>query len=201
MALPEALFPIELVERTVRRLGPGSAHVPEALTLEQQRRLVAGCRDWSGQAITARGANSRHQVTTLPSWVADLSREVLGRAARTAGSDDSEHDDWAPEGWEPDNALVTYLAPGSGLRMHRVAGGPAPVVVLSIGDACRFRLGNTVSAARPHRDVLLESGDALVYGGAARASFIGVPGIRPGTAPEWCGLAEGRLGIALTTSA
>lgn len=201
MGDPEALFPMELVERTVRNLGPGSVHVPEALTLEQQRRLVAGCRDWSGQEITARGATSRRHVTTLPDWVASLGREVLGRARRTAGPDPAGQDDWTPEDREPDSALVTYLAPGNGLRMHQVEGGPAPVVVLSIGDACRFRLGNTLSAARPHRDVLLESGDALVYGGAARASFVGVPGIRPGTSPEWCGLAEGWLGIALTASA
>ena len=192
MGPPEALFPLELVERSVRRVAPGATHVPDFLSLEQQRRLAAGCLTWPGQQITSRGATLRRHVTCVPEWVADLGREALGRGVRAAGITNTD-----PEDWDPDSALVTHFAPGSSLRMHQVKGGDAPVVVLSIGDAGQFRLGTTQSAARPHRNVLLESGDALVYGAVARASFIGVTRIRPGTAPDWCGLTEGRISIAL----
>ena len=192
MGPPEALFPLELVERSVRRVAPGATHVPDFLSFVQQRRLAAGCLTWPGQQITSRGATLRRHVTSVPEWVADLGREALGRGGRTAGFTDTDPDDW-----NPDSALVTHFAPGTALRMHQVTGGDAPVVVLSIGDAGQFRLGTTQSAARPHRNVLLESGDALVYGAVARASFIGVTRIRPGTAPDWCGLTEGRISIAL----
>lgn len=198
MALPEALFPLELVERTIRRIGPGAAHVPDALTLEQQRRLVAGCREWPGQEVTGYGAGVRRHVTSTPDWVGAIGRDVLGRAMRTAELTGPEPDDPTPGDWRPEGALVAHLATGAGMRMHQVQGGRAPVVVLSIGDACRFRLGNTRTPTRPYRDVLLESGDALVFGGPARASFIGAPALRPGTAPDWCGPTEGWLGLALT---
>lgn len=193
MGPPEALFPLELVERSMRRVAPGATHLPDHLTLEQQRRLAAGSLTWPGQQVTSRGATLRRHVTSLPAWVADLAREALGRALPAAGLSDVD-----PDAWHPDSALVTHFGPGTALRMHQVKGGDAPVVVLSVGDTGQFRLGNTQSAARPHRHVLLESGDAFVFGGVARASFIGVTRIRPGTAPDWCGLAEGRISIALT---
>ena len=193
MGPPEALFSLELVERSVRRVAPGATHVPDFLSLEQQRRLVAGCQTWPGQQITSRGATLRRHVTSVPDWVADLGREALGQGLGPAGITAVDPDDW-----HPDSALVTH-ALGSSLRMHQVtSGGDAPVVVLSIGDAGQFRLGIMQSAARPHRNVLLESGDAFVLGGVARASFIGVTRLRPGTAPDWCGLTEGRISIALT---
>lgn len=189
----EGLFPIDLVERPVRRVAPGAAHVPDFLTLEQQRRLAAECRTWAGQQITSRGASLRRQVTTVPEWVTHLAREALRRGLMTAGLTLA---DQAP--WTPDSALVTHCAPGSILRPHRIQGGGAPVVVLSVGDAGQFRLGNTESPTRPYRNILLESGDAFVYGGVARTSFVGITKIRPGTSPDWCGLTEGRIGVALT---
>jgi alkylated DNA repair protein (DNA oxidative demethylase) len=56
----------------------------------------------------------------------------------------------------------------------------APVVSLSLGDACMFRIGGT-QRRDPTRTVRLASGDALVLGGDARLAFHGVDRIMPGT--------------------
>jgi DNA oxidative demethylase len=52
----------------------------------------------------------------------------------------------------------------------------APVVSLSLGSTCRFRVGG-VSRKAPTRSLQLASGDALVLGGAARLAYHGVDGI------------------------
>jgi alkylated DNA repair protein (DNA oxidative demethylase) len=75
----------------------------------------------------------------------------------------------------------------------------APVVSLSLGDACVFRFGNTVDRKRPWTDIELESGDLFVFGGESRLAFHGVPKIRPGTAPYELGL-RGRLNLTLRES-
>ena len=73
----------------------------------------------------------------------------------------------------------------------------APVVSLSIGDACTFRFGNSDNRNRPYRDVVLESGDAFVFGGASRLAYHGVTAVHAGTAPAGCGLGAGRINITL----
>jgi alkylated DNA repair protein (DNA oxidative demethylase) len=49
----------------------------------------------------------------------------------------------------------------------------APVVSLSLGDSCLFRIGGT-KRNDPTRTLRLASGDALVLGGSARLAFHGV---------------------------
>jgi len=56
----------------------------------------------------------------------------------------------------------------------------APVVSLSLGDTCLFRVGGT-RRSDPTRSLRLASGDALVLGGEARLAFHGVDRIMPGT--------------------
>ena len=72
----------------------------------------------------------------------------------------------------------------------------APVVSLSLGDACVFRFGNTGSRNKPYKDIDLVSGDLFVFGGASRFAFHGVPRIYPGTADPRLGL-TGRLNITM----
>jgi alkylated DNA repair protein (DNA oxidative demethylase) len=70
----------------------------------------------------------------------------------------------------------------------------APVVSLSLGDACLFRIGG-IERPGPTRSIRLASGDALVLGGAARLAFHGVDRIIPGTSTL---LAEGgRINLTL----
>jgi len=70
----------------------------------------------------------------------------------------------------------------------------APVVSLSLGDSCLFRIGGR-QRGDPTRSFRLHSGDALVLGGNARLAFHGVDRIVPGTStllPE-----GGRLNLTL----
>ena len=57
-----------------------------------------------------------------------------------------------------------------------------PVVSISIGDTARFLFGG-VRRRDPVESILLESGDAFVFGGPARLRYHGVSRIVPHTAP------------------
>jgi len=70
----------------------------------------------------------------------------------------------------------------------------APVVSLSFGDTCLFRVGGH-KRSDPTHSFKLVSGDAVVLGGAARLAFHGVDRIMPGTStllPE-----GGRINVTL----
>jgi alkylated DNA repair protein (DNA oxidative demethylase) len=56
----------------------------------------------------------------------------------------------------------------------------APVLSLSLGDACLFRVGGTTRAA-PTRSFRLQSGDALALAGPSRLAFHGVDRVIAGT--------------------
>lgn len=56
----------------------------------------------------------------------------------------------------------------------------APVVSVSLGDQCLFRIGGT-ERGDPTRSLRLSSGDVVVLGGDSRLSFHGVDRIYPGT--------------------
>jgi alkylated DNA repair protein (DNA oxidative demethylase) len=56
----------------------------------------------------------------------------------------------------------------------------APVVSISLGDTALFRYGG-LTRTDPTRSLRLRSGDALVFGGAARLMFHGIDRLEPGT--------------------
>lgn len=97
-------------------------------------------------------------------------------------------------GYEPDIAIVNHYPHGAkmGLHQDRDERTDAPVVSLSLGDTCLFRLGNTRTRTRPWTDLELRSGDLLVFGGPARFAYHGVVRTLPGTADPALGL-TGRL--------
>lgn len=70
----------------------------------------------------------------------------------------------------------------------------APVVSLSLGDTCLFRLGGT-ARSDPTRSFKLASGDAFVFGGPARLAFHGVDRLYPGTSSLLAG--GGRINLTL----
>jgi alkylated DNA repair protein (DNA oxidative demethylase) len=83
----------------------------------------------------------------------------------------------------PEACLVNMYAPSARMGLHQDRDEDdfaAPVVSLSLGDACLFRIGGTTRAAST-RSLRLSSGDALVLGGEARLAFHGVDRIMPGT--------------------
>jgi alkylated DNA repair protein (DNA oxidative demethylase) len=70
----------------------------------------------------------------------------------------------------------------------------APVVSLSLGDACLFRIGGT-RRQDPTVSFRLASGDALLLGGQARLAFHGVDRIIPGSSSLLAG--GGRINLTL----
>ena len=83
----------------------------------------------------------------------------------------------------PECCLVNIYGPGARMGLHQdrdETDFSAPVVSLSLGDSCLFRIGGT-RRSDPSRTLRLASGDALVLGGDARLAFHGVDRILPGS--------------------
>ena len=79
---------------------------------------------------------------------------------------------------DPDCCLINWYGEGARMGMHRdadegEAGFAAPVVSVSLGDPARFRMGST-SRKGPTESTVLESGDVVVMGGAARLAYHGI---------------------------
>jgi len=104
------------------------------------------------------------------------------------------------EGFSPDACLVNRYEPGARMSLHQdkdegresIDAG-LPVVSISLGDTARFLFGG-VKRREPIQSMLLESGDAFVFGGPARLRYHGVSRITPGTAPAELGI-EGRFNL------
>jgi DNA oxidative demethylase len=97
----------------------------------------------------------------------------------------------------PQACLVNVYGPDARMALHQDRDEEdfaVPVVSLSLGDACLFRIGGTRRQG-PTCSFRLASGDALVLGGEARLAFHGVDRIIPGTSTL---LAEGgRINLTL----
>jgi len=127
-------------------------------------------------------------VKPLPEDLAALARRAV---ADTFGAP-------AGERYSPDAAIVNLYAPGARLGLHQDGEEPAdaPVVTISLGEACVFRLAGVDRRTSPFTDVVLRSGDLLVFGGANRRIHHGVPKLLDGTGPA-IGLPQGRLSITV----
>ncbi|MFF2328182.1 MULTISPECIES: alpha-ketoglutarate-dependent dioxygenase AlkB family protein [unclassified Streptomyces] len=202
-------------------VAPGAVHVPEWLSQERQRELVAACREWARGPVPLRhtvlpggGVMSVRtvclgwhwqpyrysrtaddvngaRVAAFPPWLAELGREALAEAY---GEDAS-----LARSYAPDTALINFYDGDARMGMHqdKEERSGAPVVSLSIGDTCVFRFGNTENRTKPYTDVELASGDLFVFGGPSRFAFHGVPKVLPGTADPATGLSRGRLNLTL----
>jgi alkylated DNA repair protein (DNA oxidative demethylase) len=83
----------------------------------------------------------------------------------------------------PEACLINYYAGGAKMGLHQdrdEADFAAPVVSISLGDTCVFRLGG-LKRTDPTHSFRLSSGDVIVLGGKARLAFHGVDRIYPGT--------------------
>jgi alkylated DNA repair protein (DNA oxidative demethylase) len=83
----------------------------------------------------------------------------------------------------PEACLINVYAPEARMGLHQDRDEQdfaAPVVSLSLGESCLFRVGGT-RRSDPTRSFRLASGDAVVLGGAARLAFHGVDRIIRGT--------------------
>jgi DNA oxidative demethylase len=83
----------------------------------------------------------------------------------------------------PEACLINFYGPGAKMGLHQdrdEADFAAPVVSLSLGDSCLFRIGGP-KRGDPTRSFRLNSGDVVVLGGPARLAFHGVDRIYPET--------------------
>ena len=83
----------------------------------------------------------------------------------------------------PEACLVNFYDDTAKMGLHQDRDEKdltAPVLSVSLGDACLFRVGET-SRAGPTRSFRLESGDIVVLGGEGRLCFHGVDRIYPST--------------------
>src|SRR3954470_19856054 len=198
---------------------PDVVHVPDWLDIDAQRRLVDDFRRWAlppaglrhprmptGHLMTVQSvclgwhwqpyAYSRTADDTDGAPVKPLPPELTALARRavaeTFGAD-------AATTFAPDAGIVNLYAPGARLGLHQDGEEPsdAPVVTISLGDACVFRLAGVDRRTRPFTDVVLRSGDLLVFGGVNRRVYHGVPKVLDGTGPADLGLPPGRLSITV----
>ncbi|HZP47602.1 MAG TPA: alpha-ketoglutarate-dependent dioxygenase AlkB [Vicinamibacterales bacterium] len=147
--------------------GGGRMHV---------RMLCLG-RHWNGR--TYRYEPTRSDFDNLPAPPLPASFAALaGEVAAAAGMS-----------LDADLCILNYYDGGGRMGLHQdkdesaesIAAG-VPVVSLSIGDTARFLFGG-VKRRDPIASMLLESGDAFVFGGPARLRYHGVSRIVPHSAP------------------
>ncbi len=83
----------------------------------------------------------------------------------------------------PEACLINFYAPTAKMGLHQDRDEKdfaAPVVSVSLGDSCLFRIGG-LKRGDQTRSLRLNSGDVVVLGGEARLAFHGVDRIYPGT--------------------
>jgi DNA oxidative demethylase len=188
-------------------IAPGAFHLHHFLPLEAQRALVEQCRalidgpvpayvpivrgggrmrvrmlclgrHWNGKTYTYEPVRSDFDGLPAPPLPDNL-RALANGAARTAGM-----------ALDADLCILNYYDADGRMGLHQdkdegaesIAAG-VPVVSVSLGDTARFLFGG-LKRRDPVDAIPLESGDAFVFGGAARLRYHGVSRIIPGTAPS-----------------
>jgi alkylated DNA repair protein (DNA oxidative demethylase) len=204
-------------ERECVTVGDGAVWLKHWLDLAQQRALAEQCRALmngpaGGYVPTVRGGGKMHvrMVCLGRHWnaltysyestrtdyddapVAPLPAHWAELASRTAAA--------AGFTFVPDLCIMNwYDAQGRmGLHQDKDEGRGSieaglPVVSISLGDTARFLFGGT-RRRDPIQPLVLESGDAFVFGGPSRLRYHGVSRIIPGTAPPELGL-DGRFNL------
>ncbi|BAU94511.1 DNA repair protein [Corynebacterium suranareeae] len=218
--------PLHQLPRPPRRVASGVVHLPNFLGIAEQKELVSQAREIARSVARTplamvrptlkSGQMSVHILSLGKHWASNPYRyvdsvggvsvpplpssfvELAGKALEAAGALSNSLRAWVPA-YRAEAALVNYYAPDSSMGMHQDANeeSEAPVISLSIGDTGIFRLGGTENRNKPWVDIPLLSGDLIVFGGAHRRAFHGVPAIEANTAPVGCGLTEGRINITI----
>jgi DNA oxidative demethylase len=140
-------------------------------------RMLCLGRHWNGEKYAYEPTRSDYDdrpVPPLPARFIDLAREI----ARAAGMS-----------IDADLCILNHYEADGRMGLHQdkdesaasIASG-APVVSVSVGATARFLFGG-LKRRDPVEPILLESGDAFVFGGPARLRFHGVSRILPATAP------------------
>lgn len=84
---------------------------------------------------------------------------------------------------EPEACLINHYDPTAKMGLHQDRDEQdlsAPVLSISLGDDCLFRIGGA-NRNDPTQSIRLASGDVVILGGESRLAFHGVDRIYPGT--------------------
>ena len=175
-------------------IGPGAFHLKHRLTLERQREVRDACvalidgdvpayvptvrgggkmhvrmlclgRHWNGKTYRYEPTRSdfdNQPAPALPAAFRALAQELAADAGMA---------------FDPDLCILNYYEGDGRMGLHQdkdespesIAAG-LPVVSVSIGDTARFLFGGT-RRKDPVEVILLESGDAFVFGGAGAAAL------------------------------
>ena len=204
-------------ERERTEVAPGAVWLKQWLGIDQQQAIAARARTLvdgpaGGYVPTVRGGGTMHvrMLCLGRHWnaqtyayeatrtdydnapVAPLPAEWGALASRVAAD--------AGFTFEPDLCILNFYDASGKMGLHQdkdesagsIAAG-APVVSISVGDTARFLFGG-LRRREPVETLLLESGDAFVFGGAARLRYHGVTRILPGSAPGALPI-EGRFNL------
>jgi DNA oxidative demethylase len=209
------------VSRVGREVLPGVVHIRDWLDVDAQRALVqqflvwarppAGLRHprmptghlmsvqsvclgwhWRPYAYSKHADDTDHApVKALPETVRSLARLAVADAYGATATDACRY--------APDAAIVNRYPEGARLGLHQDHEEPsdAPVVTISLGDTCVFRMAGVDRRTGPYTDVELTSGDLLVFGRANRRIHHGVPKVDIGSSTHELGLPAGRLSITI----
>jgi DNA oxidative demethylase len=199
------------------QLAPGAFHLKRFLSLEEQRSLVSECgalldgpvpayvptvrgggkmhvrmlclgRHWNGKLYRYEPTRSDYDDAPAPP-LPGFFHGVAARAAAAAGMS-----------IDADLCIMNFYDADGRMGLHQdkdesqasLAAG-VPVVSISLGDSARFLFGGS-RRRDPVDAIMLESGDAFVFGGPARLRYHGVSRILPGTAPPELGI-QGRFNL------
>jgi alkylated DNA repair protein (DNA oxidative demethylase) len=201
-------------ETTTTVPAPGLRHLPGFLDLAAQQALLDAVRDVARQAPlyvptmpkTGKPMSVRMTNCGALGWVTDKERGY-----RYQPTHPETGAPWPPipamllDIWKeaadfsapPEACLVNFYAPEARMGLHQDRDEEefsAPVVSVSLGDDCLFRVGGT---RRGDATVSLRlcSGDVVVLGGASRLAYHGVDRIYPGTSTLLKG--GGRINLTL----
>lgn len=183
-------------------LSNGIRYSPDYLDEARQRALVEMIREIVAQAplyvpvMPKTGVAMSVRMTNCGSlgWVTDKDRgyryqsthPVTGRP--WPAIPEALLDIWADladYSKPPEACLINFYEDGARMGLHQdrdETDFAAPVVSLSLGNTCLFRIGGTCTSRKDSTQSLkLKSGDAIVLGGEGRLCFHGVDRIYPAT--------------------
>jgi alkylated DNA repair protein (DNA oxidative demethylase) len=181
-------------------LPPGIRHMPDFLDADAQRNLVEIIRRIVQAAPlytpamprTGKPLSVRMTNCGALGWVTDKERGYRYQPTHPVTGDP-----WPPipgellaiwrdvSGYshEPQACLINFYDASAKMGLHQdrdESDFAAPVVSVSLGDSCLFRVGQTTRDG-PTRSFRLNSGDVVVLGGEGRLAFHGVDRIYPDT--------------------
>jgi DNA oxidative demethylase len=181
-------------------LANGIRHLPDYLDRSAQERLVEVIRGIVADAplyIPAMPGTGKQMSVRMTNcgalgWVTDKERgyryqDVHPQTGRPWPAIPSELMDlWENlSGYDkpPEACLVNFYSDDAKMGMHQDKDESdlnAPVLSISLGNTCLFRVGG-VDRKDPTGSFKLSSGDIVVLGGEGRLAFHGVDRIYPGT--------------------